>query len=78
MRKPSKCCPCGTHEHCVPMPILGRLQGIDFCIADIIAALNAANILTIASCCGHSKQAGNILLKDGRCLIIQKKKVKEG
>lgn len=56
------------------MPIKGRSQDIDFCIADIVAALNAANIITIASCCGHKKFDGNIILEDGRELIIKIKK----
>jgi hypothetical protein len=30
------------------MPIRGRVQSIDLCIADIVAALNAANIVTVA------------------------------
>jgi hypothetical protein len=60
------------------MPINGRLQSIDFCIADIVAALNAANIITVASCCGHpnashdnqSKTCGVISLEDGRELLV--------
>jgi len=54
------------------MPIKGRRQEIDFCIAPIVAALNAANITTVASCCGHGEQDGNIMLEDGRVLIIKK------
>jgi hypothetical protein len=51
------------------MPIRGRRQDIDFCIADIIAALNAANIPTVASCCGHG-DVGIINLEDGREISI--------
>jgi len=55
------------------MPINGRVFNIDYCIADIVAALNAANIKTVASCCGHG---GNdipsiITLEDGRELILK-------
>ena len=53
------------------MPIKGRVRGIDYCIADIVAALNAANIITVASCCGHKKIDGIISLEDGRELIIK-------
>ncbi|KKK76923.1 hypothetical protein LCGC14_2858740, partial [marine sediment metagenome] len=67
-----KCCPVGSYECQVPMPIKGRRQEIDFCIAPIVAALNAANITTVASCCGHGEQDGNIMLEDGRVLIIKK------
>ena len=42
----------------------------DPCIATIVQALNDAGIETVASCCGHSKRPGNIILSDGRELII--------
>jgi hypothetical protein len=53
------------------MPINGRVYGIDWCIHHIVAALNAANIATVASCCGHGKQDGSIVLADGRELCIR-------
>ena len=53
------------------MPINGRVQCIDYCIHRIVAALNAGGIRTVASCCGHGKLKGNIVLEDGRVLIIQ-------
>lgn len=62
----------GTYKHQIPMPIQGRVRGIDFCIADIVAALNAANIITVASCCGHGKTDGVISLEDGRELNIKR------
>lgn len=65
---PSKCCELGTYGCQISMPIAGRVQGIDFCISDLVAALNAANITTIASCCGHGTQDASILLVDGRHL----------
>ena len=66
-----KCCDCGCYEHQVPMPIRGRRQDIDYCIADLVCALNAANIITTCSCCGHGKQTGLIMLEDGREIIIK-------
>jgi hypothetical protein len=54
------------------MPINGRVQCIDWCIHHIVAALNAANITTVASCCGHGRQPGRITLADGRELTIAK------
>ena len=66
MKKPIKCCKMGTYDCQIPMPINGRRQDIDFCIADIVAALNAANIKTVASCCGHAEDIGVISLEDGR------------
>ena len=74
--KPSKCCEIGSYECQVPMPIDRRVQRIDFCIADIIAALNAANILTVASCCGHGKMDAKISLEDGRELSIKNSTVR--
>ncbi len=59
-----------TFEEQVCMPINGRVQCIDKCISQIVASLNAGNVQTEASCCGHKKIPGSILLKDGRCLII--------
>ena len=55
LEKPKKCCDFGTYECQVPMPLNGRRQDIDLCIADLVAALNAANIRTVGSCCGHGK-----------------------
>jgi len=70
MKQPNKCCALGEYTCQIPMPIKGRRVDIDFCIADIVAALNAANITTVASCCGHSKMDGSIVLEDGRELTI--------
>ena len=57
-----------ANQHC--MPINGRVEGIDHCIAQIVAALNAANIRTVASCCGHRRMKGCIALEDGRAIIV--------
>ena len=52
------------------MPINGRVEHIDHCIHHIVAALNAGGVQTVASCCGHNLMKGNIVLEDGRVLII--------
>jgi hypothetical protein len=70
--KPKKCCGLGTYKCTVPMPIKGRKQDIDLCVADIVASLNAANIPTDMSCCGHNIMPGIVCLEDGRELIIVK------
>lgn len=70
IKKPKKCSAMGAFDCQVPMPIHGRVRCIDFCIADIVAALNAANIETLASCCGHGKMDGDIRLEDGRVIKI--------
>lgn len=77
MVKPEKCCDFGEFKCQIPMPINGRVQCIDFCVSDIVAALNAANITTVASCCGHGKINAVISLEDGRDLEIEWDKYKK-
>ena len=60
-----------TFQNQVSMPLNGRVQCIDYCIHHIVAALNAGNIRTVGSCCGHGTMDGNIILEDGRTLIIR-------
>lgn len=44
---------------------------VDACIAPLVKALNrAGSIGTVASCCGHGRHPGNIMLADGRELAI--------
>lgn len=70
--KPIKCCDIGSYDCQVPMPLNGRLQSVDYCIADIVAALNACNIKTMASCCGHGfSETGSIMLEDGREILVK-------
>ena len=45
--------------------------GIDGCIASIVEALNKDGVRTIASCCGHEKIDGSIILADGRELLVR-------
>jgi hypothetical protein len=47
------------------------LKPVDRCIAEIVEALIAGGVLTAASCCGHGKGPGSIILQDGRELVIQ-------
>jgi len=51
-------------------------KSIDKCIAPIVQALNDGGIYTSGCCCGHGKTDGNILLHDGRTLIIKVKEQK--
>ena len=73
MKKPEKCCELGSYEHCVDMPLKGRRQGIDICVSDLVAVLNAGNIPTVWSCCGHGKMNAVIGLEDGRHLVVMSK-----
>jgi len=45
-------------------------RGIDTCIAPLVKALNDVGMATVASCCGHGHLPGNIILEDGREIII--------
>ena len=44
---------------------------IDSCIAPIVKALQEGGIDMRGSCCGHGKQSPEILLQDGRKIIIE-------
>jgi len=44
---------------------------IDSCISDLVSSLQLAGIDMRASCCGHGKANGIILLQNGRELIIK-------
>jgi hypothetical protein len=48
----------------------GCLREIDAEIAPIVSALNLGGVATTASCSGHGNRPGNIILSDGRELII--------
>jgi hypothetical protein len=61
-----------TYANQVCMPLNGRVRGIDKCIHQIVAALNAGGVATAACCCGHGKQDGSIVLEDGRELLVRK------
>ena len=68
-----KCDECGgikTYANQACLPISGKVRCIDWCIHQIVAALNAGGVVTIASCCGHGVQEGRIDLEDGRVLVI--------
>ena len=60
-----------TYANQACLPIRGRVICVDWCIHQIVAALNAGGVETVASCCGHGKQDGLITLADGRELIIK-------
>lgn len=71
IKKPDQCCSIGPYDCTTYMNSKHEVIEVDYCISHIVAALNAANITTIASCCGHGKQDGNILLEDGNELVLR-------
>ena len=70
IKKPDKCCPAGSYDCQVPVKIKNKVVSVDICVADIVTALNAGGIETVASCCGHDKYTGDVALKDGRMLML--------
>jgi hypothetical protein len=57
---------------CKPKEVSGRTEiAVDACLADLIQALNNVGIETVTCCCGHGKSDGEIILADGRRLIIK-------
>lgn len=48
----------------------GRIKSCDECIQPIVQLFNDYGLQTTASCCGHKKQNGSIVLKDGREIMI--------
>ena len=46
-------------------------EPIDSCIAPIVMALQYAGVDMLSSCCGHGKNDGEIILADGRKLVIK-------
>ena len=43
---------------------------VDACLAPVVQALNDVGIATVASCCGHGKFPGSIVLADGREWVL--------
>lgn len=52
------------------LAIGGRQVEVDVEIAPIVRALNACGVATKASCSGHGYRPANIVLRDGREIII--------
>jgi hypothetical protein len=48
-----------------------KRKRVDRCIAPIVTALELAGIHMLGSCCGHGRSEGEILLTDGRTLVIR-------
>lgn len=57
----------GTTKHQVK---ISKTIFCDKCIAYLVKTLNEGGIKTVASCCGHGKINGNIVLENGKVLII--------
>jgi hypothetical protein len=53
------------------MPVIVPGVWCDPCLVPLVRALNDGGIPTKASCCGHGKRNGSIVLADGRELVIR-------
>ena len=75
MTECDRCDECGgakTYANQACLPINGKVRCIDWCIHQIVAALNAGGVETVSCCCGHGTQDGRIDLADGRILTIER------
>jgi len=70
IQKPSECCDGGTYEHCIPMSVHREVVWIDFCVAHLVATLEAGGLRPIASCCGHGKMPPSVLLEDRTNIVM--------
>lgn len=61
---------CAEDHHLQDGEMHWEYKPVDFCIADIVDALNKAGVYTRASCCGHFDGIGSIPLHDGRILYV--------
>jgi hypothetical protein len=52
------------------LEIGGRIVEVDAEIAPLVRALNAAGLETVASCSGHGYRPADIVLRDGREIIV--------
>ena len=46
------------------------VKEIDACLAPIVSALDRGGVLMFGSCCGHGERPPEVLLADGRRLVI--------
>lgn len=65
-----RCSCCGERPVLMRFPGGTRDHAIDPCIAPIVKALNDGAVPTVATCCGHGSEMGNIWLDDGRVLAL--------
>lgn len=42
---------------------ISQVVMVDACLADEVAWLNGRGVRTLASCCGHGKEAGSIVIE---------------
>lgn len=64
------CGPMGEYRETEAVRVRTKVVYVDRCIAPLVRTLNRAGIYTVASCCGHGKMPGSIVLEDGRELLV--------
>jgi len=71
LEKPRECAQGGTYAHTVPMCInRNKVVNVDFCVARLVAALEAGGFRPAASCCGHGKMPANVMLEDRTVVVM--------
>jgi hypothetical protein len=66
------------HGSITTIEINHKHKDIDACIAPIVLALNNAGIRTKASCCGHFRMPGSIILEDGSWIMVMSETMGRG
>lgn len=61
---------CNHEAREAAMTVLDEKTWCDPCLVPLIKALNDGGIRTVASCCGHGHRPGNVMLADGRVLLV--------
>ena len=71
LEKPRNCAHGGTYAHTVPMCVNRcKVVEVDFCVAKLVAALEAGGFRPVASCCGHGKMPASVLLEDRTNVVM--------
>jgi hypothetical protein len=52
------------------MAVIDEQTWCDPCLEPLVRALNGGGIRTVASCCGHGRRPGSVLLANGRALLV--------
>jgi hypothetical protein len=63
-------CDYAPNREAAMVPIANTRGHCDPCILPYVQALNNAGLDTLASCCGHGRRPGSILMTSGQVLLI--------
>jgi hypothetical protein len=63
-------CDYAPNREAAMVPIANTRGHCDPCLAPYVQALNDAGLDTLASCCGHGRRPGSIMMRSGQVLLI--------